>query len=73
MRVTYYSDDYAYIEEGVVGDIEEVEVYINPRYVVRAWPDTREIAMHGVGRYDGGLRLTEESFDRVVAWMEAHE
>ncbi len=52
---------------------EKDVMYLNPRYVVIAWPHAYKIETVDMGGDPRGIRLTKESFDRLIAWMEAHE
>lgn len=46
------------------------ELHVNPRYVTRAWPDSREILTLDMGEQEYPIELTQESMDELIAWME---
>ncbi len=70
MRLTSVADEYDYTNGAYVQQVDVV--YVNPRFVALAWPASHEIVIAGVDEYEA-MQLTDESFDRVVRWMEEHE
>ncbi len=48
------------------------EMHINPRYVVIAWPNTCEFVTSDMGEDEYPIKVTRESMNRLIAWMEAN-
>lgn len=69
MKIEYHdvrkTDDFSGYERCVIC------AHINPRYIDYTIDSGKKI--HFVGDGEDMFQLTDESFAKVVAWMEAHE